>query len=81
MASANRLPANKHQVSGCSTCPLRNLVDEDDAYLLGEHESAYECGHPEVTGRDVTGEEGVPDFCPLDRAPLLLVIHPEADRG
>lgn len=70
MASANRLPPSKHEVSGCSSCPLRVVVDEDTS----------KCGHPGDYERDVSGEEGVPDFCPLIRAPLLLVLDPEAQQ-
>lgn len=73
MASANRLPPSKHEVSGCSSCPLRATVIEGDGY-----ETTHKCGHPDAPERDVTGEEGVPDFCPLIRAPLQLVLDPEA---
>jgi hypothetical protein len=69
------LPPNKAEVEGCEECPLRGMVNED-----GDFETAaYECQHPEKSGRDVTGEEGVPDFCPLLRAPLLLSVAARED--
>lgn len=61
----NRLPPEKHEVTGCRDCPLSGWTDTGEA---------LKCQHPDVTARDVTDEEGVPDFCPLLRAPLQLVI-------
>lgn len=61
----NRLPPNKHEVTGCNNCPLRADLAEDET---------SKCQHPYDTLRDVTGIDGVPDFCPLVRAPLLLHI-------
>lgn len=66
----NRLPVEKHEVSGCSDCPLRTTVVDSHAFA----DTHDKCGHPDVPERDVTDEEGVPDFCPLLRNPLLLVL-------
>lgn len=71
--AANRLPSHKHHVTGCADCPLRvDEVRDFDAEI--EPETVSKCGHPEIRTRDVTGEEDIPDFCPLIRAPLLLVL-------
>jgi hypothetical protein len=48
---------------------MRVMLNED------EDEPVHECQHPDVPRRDVSGEMGVPEFCPLIRAPLLLVLE------
>lgn len=81
--TANRFPALKHEVDGCPSCPLRVrvVVDIDDLDATAPGDGVlHKCAHPEVAERDVTGEEGVPDFCPLERAPLLLTLSAEARR-
>lgn len=81
MSPANRFPASKHEVDGCSSCPLRVPAPESQELdFEREDDAEYKCAHPETRDRDVTGEEGVPDFCPLERAPLLLALSPEARR-
>jgi hypothetical protein len=82
VASANRLPSVKHEVEGCPSCPLRATVLVDvDELDLEQGGVAHKCQHPSVQGRDVTGEEGVPDFCPAGARPLLLVVDPEVASG
>lgn len=71
----NRLPPNKHEVTGCSSCPLAHEVCVE----FETQDTVWLCGHPEVKSRCVSNEneaaiETVPDFCPLVRAPLLLRI-------
>lgn len=56
-------------MSGCASCPLR-------AEVAGEEDISQKCAHPLERERDVTGEEGVPEFCPLLRGPLVLFLDP-----
>lgn len=79
--TANRLPPSKHEVSGCSSCPLAHEVVVE----FESQDTVWLCGHPDVKDRCVSNENEaaiqiVPDFCPLIRAPLLLALDPEAQQ-
>jgi hypothetical protein len=68
IARVNRLPPSKVEVTGCGDCPLRAAVEGVEGDELSE------CGHPEISARAVQHDAEEPaDFCPLLRAPLLLV--------
>lgn len=70
--AANRFPSAKREVTGCSDCPMRVSAPEDDSST---------CSHPWQHDRDVTGEESVPEFCPLIRSSLVLHLSSEAANG
>lgn len=79
MTATTRLPPTKVRVESCPECPFRGNVFEPSELQLVELEETTnnKCQHPGGNERDVTDEEGIPDFCPLIRAPLLVQLAKE----